>query len=435
MALATSPKYVLQGVNTAFELFNTSGGVVFGPVDAKPFFGVPNLPNKCDPAGPFLSDPRAFYDQNTGFFWEAILQLENAAGIAPNCPFQSTYWIENFNPKTMSRCVYHFDMALGTTNVADYTQFGFSGSTVGWSGNMFNNPGTAYSYAEAMFAPKAAMQACAVVKPTAFTNLSVGGTLVDTVQPVQTETTPSEDPGVLYLVNSFNMNGDPFGHDCFLTACQGHVVWAFDPASKSLSGSFVSETIPNPTYVSPPNADQPGCSQCVETIDTRITGTPVYSVGGGSALISFSLDTAVQNGGIPPSPHIVPGILWGQIQVSLVPGFVFGSLYQSGYLAYSGDRAVSFGTMMQDKEGRLVMVFDTMSPSLNPSIMVTTQAPGAPLGSLTAPVFLIKGPSPTNNTRWGDYEAASYDGFTSNHIWVASEYSATGDWTTLIARK
>ena len=190
MALATSPQFVFQGVNTSFALYNNSGHLVAGPTNAQVFFGVPNpTPAGCDTfgTGPFLSDPRAFYDPNTGFFWAAMLQAENVEGlIGAKCKFLSKYWIANFNPNTGAGCVYSFDMALGTKNFADYTQFGFNRSTIGFTGNMFNQAGTAYEYAEAQFADKQTMQNCKPVTTTAFTHFAAGSVLVDTVQPVET---------------------------------------------------------------------------------------------------------------------------------------------------------------------------------------------------------------------------------------------------------
>src|SRR5713101_2526660 len=66
MGLAASPQFVLQGVNTQWEVLDSKGNVQPGwPVSAQNFFGVPNEPNNCDSAHlnqPFLSDPRALYD-------------------------------------------------------------------------------------------------------------------------------------------------------------------------------------------------------------------------------------------------------------------------------------------------------------------------------------------------------------------------------------
>lgn len=443
MALATSPKYVLQGVNTSNAVYDTNGNLVVGPINDINWYGVPPLPNNCDPLGPFLSDPRAFYDPNTGLFWTAMLQVESAAfGVGVNCPNLSLFWVANLNMKTGVMHVYSFDMTLGgTVNAgADYTQLGFSGKTVALTGNMFDFTTGGFDFAESIFMDKATMEAGNPVTPVSFTGYSAfgpnGQIFLDTVQPVDTVTTPANDPGVQYLVNSFNIFGDPFGNDCFFSACQGFVTWAYNPANQTLGGTLVLSNSPNPNYLVPNNANQPGCIQCVETIDTRITGTPVYSVGGGQGLISFSLDTQVGNGGVA-FPSSVPGILWGQIQVANFPGnpvVPIANLYQSGYISFAGDQAASFGALMQDKNGRTVMVFDTMSSSLNPSIMVVSRNKSAPLGTIGNARFIIKGPSATFNSRWGDFEAASYDGFNTNHIWVAAQYSISGDWATFIAR-
>src|SRR5450759_1236260 len=75
MALATSPQFVLQGVNTSYAIYDTTGHTVVGPINDTTWYGVPPLPGNCDPLGPFLSDPRAFYDPNTGLFWTATLQV------------------------------------------------------------------------------------------------------------------------------------------------------------------------------------------------------------------------------------------------------------------------------------------------------------------------------------------------------------------------
>ncbi len=445
MALATSSQFVLQGVNTSFAIWDTTGHLVLGPINSQNWFGIPNpLPAGCDPAGPFTSDPRAFYDPNSGLFWTAELQVESAAfGVGVNCNLLSKYWIANLNLSTGVMHVYAFDMTLGGTlnDGADYTQFGFSASTLAFTGNMFNFTTGNYDFAEVQVANKHAMEQGLPVTPAAFFDLSACATVcvtVDTVQPVETETTSASDPHVQYFVNSFNNmggtdTGDPFGNDCLVTACNGFLVWDFDPSNSTLIGAFVGTGVPNPTYLIPANADEPGCFQCVETIDTRITGTPVYSVGGGQPYISFSIDTSVSNGG-PNGQNNVPGILWGQIQVTHVPGLVVGNLAQSGYLYFTGDRAASFGAMMQDKNGNLFMVFDTMSFNLNPSIEIASRAKSDPLGTLGNVKFLIKGPAATFDVRWGDYEAASYSGFSSNHVWVASEYSISGDWNTLISR-
>ncbi|MDQ6644588.1 MAG: hypothetical protein M3Y76_09075 [Chloroflexota bacterium] len=428
MALATSPKWVFQGVNTSFAVYNTSGAIQAGwPKNAQKFFGVPNPPNNCDPNGPFLSDPRAFYDPNDGRFWAATLQVEGAFGLN-TCPFQTLYWIavSQTNDPNGTWNVYAFDMSLGTTNAADYTQFGFDAHAIYFNANMFNQAGSAYAYDELFGANKAKMEAGQAVTAFGFDKLTANGVLVDTVQPVETEVLPNEQLGVGLFVNTFNMNGDGT-HDCLNTACSGIVVWAMENPgthSATLTGVIVKTL----RYISPPNADQPGCTQCIETIDTRITATPVFSKG----TISWSIDTGAKN-----KTQVVPTILWGQVSPQFVNGHLKGAfIYQSNYFGFEGDQDASFGAMMPDNNGDLIMVYDTMSSTLNPSTAYTGRRVTYPLGFFhDAGKFLQKGLAPTFDSRWGDYEATSYDGFSTDHIWMASQYSgANSDWATVIGK-
>ncbi len=125
MAVAASPNWVFQGVNTAFAVFDTHGNMQPGyPVFFGDFFGVPN-PGACAGDLPFMSDPRAIYDPNDGRFIAAALEVEGAFGVN-DCPFKTTYWIgvSQTNDPRGAWNVYAFDMSLGTTNAADFTQIG-----------------------------------------------------------------------------------------------------------------------------------------------------------------------------------------------------------------------------------------------------------------------------------------------------------------------
>jgi hypothetical protein len=428
MALASSPQWVLQGVNTSIAVYNTSGQLQSGwPINSQQFFNIPNPPNNCDPSGPYTSDPRAFYDINDQRFWVAMLQVEGAFGIAPNCPFQSDYWIavsQSSDPNGAWN-VYEFEMSLGSGNAADYTQFGFDAHAIYYGANMFNAAGSAYEYDEIFGVNKQMMEAGQSVTAYGFTQLSAGGVLVDTVQPVEAEVSGSGGPGDALFINSFNMNGDPNGDNCYTTACSGLVVWAMSNPGMQ-NAKLTGVEVATASYISPPNADEPGCSQCVETIDNRITGTPPFADG----QISFSLDTAVQN-----KTQVVPAIFWGQVTPQIANGKLTGAvLYQSGYFGFKGDQDASFGALMPDVNGNLIMVYDTMSSSINPGAVYAARRATFTFGEFhDAGRFLQKGLAPTSDSRWGDYEATSYDGFSSNHIWFASQYSSTNeDWATAI---
>jgi hypothetical protein len=430
-ALATSKSFVLQGVNTSFAVYNTSGTLQTGwPKNAQTFFGVPN-PGSCDPAGPFLSDPRAFYDANDGRFWVAMLQVEGAFGLN-SCSFLTRYWIavsKTSDPRGTWN-VYAFDMSLGTTNAADYTQFGFDQQAIYFSGNMFNQAGSAYEYAEIFGASKSSMENGLGVTAFGFSGLFVSSSrtvLVDTVQPVEAQLTSKNDgPRGGLFINSWNINGDPFGDNCFSTVCHGLSIWTLTNPGTSKTG-LTFAFVDSAGYVFPPAADEPGCAQCIETLDTRISGTPPYRNG----LISFALETGLNNGS-----QVVPGILWGQVAPEMNDGGTLTGavLFQQGYYFYSGDGAASFGALMPDADGNLFMVFEFMNGSINPEAAYTARRVTFPFGSFHDGGFILKaGSAPTFDSRWGDFEATSFDG--AGNVWFAGEYSASsGDWSTFMGR-
>src|SRR5947208_9562635 len=136
MGVAASPQFVLQGVNTQWEVLGSKGNVQPGwPVSAQNFFGVPNATGvdgqPCDTAHqsqPFLSDPRALYDPADGRFRAAMLQVENAFAVGDACPFQSTYYVavsQTSDPRGTWN-VYAFEMTMGQPFAADYTQLGMN---------------------------------------------------------------------------------------------------------------------------------------------------------------------------------------------------------------------------------------------------------------------------------------------------------------------
>src|SRR5438045_4662557 len=168
MGLAASPQFVLQGVNTQWEVLDSKGNVQPGwPVSAQNFFGVPNATGvdgqPCDTAHqsqPFLSDPRALYDPADGRFWAAMLQVEGGLGIAADCPLKSVYYVavsQTSDPRGTWN-VYAFEMTMGQPFAADFTQLGMNSQAVYLSANMFGVGPSGGFYAELFEANQAQME-------------------------------------------------------------------------------------------------------------------------------------------------------------------------------------------------------------------------------------------------------------------------------------
>lgn len=425
-ALAVSYSWVVQAVNTSIAVYNLSGALQSGwPKNAQSFFKIPN-PGTCDPNGPFLSDPRAFWDQNFNRFWVEILQVEGTP-VGNTCANSSTYWIavsQNGNA-TGTWNIYHFDMTLGTTNWADFSEFGFDQQAIYFSGNMFSFSASTFQYAEYFGVRKIAMMNGQAVSAFGFTNPTLNNTSLDTIQPTLGEALQVGGPLGGQFIASEDINFG--GGSCSVSACSGVVVISLSNpgfSNDATSALFVQTS----TYSLPPNADQPGCTACIDTNDTRINGTATWHNG----LVTFSLNTAVNNG-----TQIVPGIFWGQVQVNLNDdGSIEGAaVIQSGYFALTGDNAAMFGALGTDGDGDVYMVYGFSGAAIDPSLAYTTRRVTFASGSFhDSGVTLAAGAAVYGGSRWGDYSAFSPQGVPfTNDVWFSGQFSnASGDWSTEI---
>ena len=447
MALGASPGFVLQGVNMQWEVLDTSGEVQPGwPVSAQNFFAVPNTTNAngtpCDVAHrsqPFLSDPRALYDPVDRRFWAAMLQVEGGAlGIAPDCPFKTVYYISvsQTSDPTGKWNVYEFDMSMGRPFGADYTQLGINSQAVYFSANMFENaPGTGF-YAELFEANKARMEAgLGGFTADGFFNLQAHGPgitsktgpfLADTVNPAQNfDSSAGTDET---FVNTLDGPDPVNGHFCgflgggFEDSCSGLAVWKMsNPVGHDHGGPapiLTATYVATPPFLVSPAADQPSCKRCVDALDLRFTGTPVVRNG----ILYGAWETAVNNGS-----QVVPAIEWTQVTLDKLGS---EGAARTGYYNFSGDGAASFGTLMPDAQGNSVtMLFEHMSSSVFPEARYITKSVGdrnfrgagvvLKAGESSYRPQLCGGAIPV--CRWGDFEAASFDG--QGKIWMAGEYA------------
>ncbi len=416
-ALAASPSWVLQGVNTSFAVYSPAGAPQTGwPKTAQAFFNVPN-PGACDPLGPFMSNPRALYDPIDGRFWATALQTEGAFGLN-TCAEKSTLWVavsQTSDPRG-AWWVFSFGLRGQTMNAADFPQIGLDGQAFYFSANMFDIGGGTFQYAELFAASKAKMEGGSAVLAHGLRGITFNGVLVDTLQPVMVE--GASPPAPLFVASQNITEG---GGNCVAGCTSVRAFAMANPLGTPTVSAAAATVLP---YSLAPQADEPNCFACIDTLDTRISATPLYSGG----LISFGLDTAVANG-----TQVVPGVLWGQLAPSFNGQLIKRvTVKQNGVLFFIGDQAASFPALMTDAAGDLVMVFDTMGANVNPGIEFAGRSVADPLGQFSAPSFLQHGRR-TFDQLWGEYAAASFEGTSTNRIWLSSEYGASnGDWATAI---
>lgn len=449
MAIAASTQFVLQGVNTQFEVLDPSGNVQPGwPVSAQNFFGVPFQTGKgnkpCDTAHgsqPFLSDPRALYDPADGRFWAALIQLEDVPGlgIAPDCPFKSIYWVavsQTSNPSGLWN-VFAFNTSLDGVFVNDYTQIGLNSQAMFGSLNMFNidaNGNILGAYAEVFEANKAQMEnGSAHFKADAFFNLQAAGPgttaktgpfFADTVQPamnLDASGGTSES-----FVDTLDGPDPVNGHGCTSAAdsCSGLALWTMtNPTAHDSGGAaptFSAKYVATKPFVFPPAQNQPSCSHCVDGNDLRTPGTPMLRNG----VIYTAWDTALNNG-----TAVVDATEWAQVTPASASA-------TTGYYNFSGDASASYPALLPDSEGNVLMVFEHMSSTVFPETRYIIKSADddnfhgsgvllkAGEGSYRPSLCGSLQPDGSHFVcRWGDFEAASWDG--DGHIWFAGEYANT----------
>ena len=441
MALATSPDWVVQATNSAVAIYDKNGVMQLGyPIDFPTFFGVPSpTPPTCTFNGvgiPFTTDPRAFYDPNDKRFFIA---MEAVNGVADSCTPSSTAYIavsQSSNP-TAGWYIYSVNSALANPNdFDDYTQLGFDSKAVYIGGNQFPCCTAGFDGAWTIILDKhgmengAAIAAPNIIGPylsTASPTCPTGGCLLDTVNPTTSVANLSQQPGATILTSADQSNPTlPCGFGG--VTCQNIDVWGI---SSPLSSPVVSEqTVTLPTFfVLPPPGDEPGRPGSIETIDNRISGTPTYTPKAGGR-VSFALETGVAFG-----PTTSPGFIWGMLGVRTSGGkLTSATLLESGTVASPGVTN-SFPTTQQTPQGALFVVSDVMSLSMYPGWVYRLQRGGVPAGLLGPPTLVQPGLDIFGGSRWGDYEATSYDGFSANDVWLASQYGNTNyDWGTSMAK-
>jgi hypothetical protein len=455
MGLGASTDFVLQGVNTQWEVLDTSGHVQPGwPVSAQSFFGVPNVTGAngqlCDVAHksqPFLSDPRAAYDPIDHRFWAAMLQVENALGLnMVGCDFKSVYYIavSQTNDPRGDWNVYEFNMSLDGQFAADFTQIGINHDAVYFSANMFG-PSTGLNggfYAEIFEANKAKMErgqggftadGFFNMKATGpGTTAATGPFIADTVQPV-VNIDNSGGSGEVF-VDTLDGPDPVNGHFCGFfgggaaQSCSGLALWRMtNPtghdhggAAPRLTGTYV----PTKPFVASPSfsvvaADQPSCNRCVDSLDLRITATPMLRNG----VVYAAWETGLNNG-----TQTVPSIEWAQIRLS---GSEREGSNGNGYYNLSGDTAVSFPALMPGAHGNVTMLFERMSHTVFPETRYIVKSGE---GNFSGTGTLLKagedsyrpqlcGSAALPVCRWGDFSATSFDG--AGGIWFAGEYANT----------
>ena len=437
MGLAVGTTLLLQTVNSSITVMNKNGVVQAGwPKLLSAFHG--------RPAGSFLFDPRALYDWVKNRWIVVSDELVFGAG---GQGFLNIAVSATSNPNGAWH-LYRIQMG-GTGVCPDYPTVGqdrdiiyVAANKFGCNSNGFTGP---FVNAEVWLLPKTEMYAGAAFSFWFQFGFNVGGTNVDTLQPVNVQN-KTDRVRAEFMVNTFNINFG--GGQCF-NGCSGLVVWAISNPRGFVSGGpaprFTGVVVGTAGYALAPGLRTP--TTVVAALDTRITGSVNYSANRLFASTTTRVNT---------NPT-TSGVLWWEVEPFLNdndPACAGAFLnrcatintavlrqqdcYVCGGWADSG--GTSFGTLQPDQDNNVTMTFAFSSLAFEPgTVYVSRRVTFPPNLMHDSGIFLEAGAGPANTGgRWGDYYATAPDfaSATQPYMWFAGMSSRPGDgrWRTRIGR-
>jgi len=453
--------FVVEAINNAISVYDTSGNLLSGPEALSQFWGLtPEIDRTTGITGQFISDPKCVYDPGTQrWFVTELMQDTGTNGGGRN--FNLIAVSKTSDPRG-AFVVFSYDVTddglNGTPNHAgcpcfgDQPLLGFDAYGVYQSTNEFG--ATTFNGSQIYAIPKKRLIDAAqggnshlyVVAINAAQALVPYGGLTYTVQPAVSEGgdsfSNSSGNGVEFFLSALQ-----FGSPPYQLLDNRIAVWAMGnthsltTSSPHLSLSF--QVIASETYGQPnPAAQKPGpiplgtslgeSEELINSNDDRMNQV-VYANG----LLYSGVNTIIGDGSRT-------GIAWFAVKPSFNSGAVSGRVVRQGYVAVA-DESVIYPSLAFAGEGSGVLGFTLVGPDYFPSAAyvkvgeegtsaVHIAADGAgPDDGFSGYVFYSGG----NVGRWGDYSAAVSDG---TNVWFATEYiphaprTALANWGTFIGK-
>ena len=457
---------VVEGINLALRVYSTDGVPLTAAVPFNQFVGVaPEVTVNPDGSlsfGPFLSDPKCYYDPDTARWFLSILQLsvDPATGAFGTTALQYVAVTQTADP-TGTWTIYDFpttdDGTAGTPSdpgcpcFGDQPLIGADANGFYVSTNEYAITGPAFNGAQLYAMSKTGLE---TGTNTTVTHLQPGSdpavknTLGGVAFSIQPATSPaggyqSAANGTEYFQSALDFGAAP----ALGTRADRIAVWNLTGTASLNTANpapvLHEVVVASEEYTQPPNAAQaPGTLVINNRLpllaanDDRMNQV-VYAGGH----LWSGLNTAVKT---PQGPTLA-GIAWFvTTPATNATGELSASMAGQGYLGVNQED-VLYPSIGVTPAGKAVMAFTLAGPNYHPS------AAWAPLSiSGVGPVYVaaagtnadddfsaIKAFGGSGTGRWGDYSAAVSD--PSGTVWMGTEYISGvertfyANWATFIA--
>lgn len=453
---------VVEAINLAAQVFDTSGTPLTQPAALNQLFGqapeyTPTSTGAAGPPfGPFLSDPKCYYDPATsGWFLTVLSFAVNPSTGAFTGPSQQLIAVTTGDPSTSTWSIYSYDTTdpggNGCPCFGDQPLIGADANGFYITTNEYSTLGSAYNGAKMYALSKAGLEDgtnTAVTELQPGTDAAVTADLGGVAFSIQPATSPSAADfdasagGTEYFQSALDFGAAP----ALGTRADRIAVWSLTNTS-SLAGpapdvALHVAVLPSELYAQPPNAEQaPGALvinkklPLLDANDDRMNQV-VYQGGH----LWSGLNTAVKT----PQGPTAAGIAWfATSPATSAAGDLAAALTGQGYVAVN-EEDVIFPSIGVNDAGAAVMAFTLTGPDYHPSAAYAPLTLGG-----AGPIYVaaagagpedgftsLKAYGGTGSDRWGDYSAAVAD--TSGTVWMATEYISGGqrtpfaDWATYV---
>jgi hypothetical protein len=469
---------VIEPVNDLFTTYNATTGAQTGGYESLEqfFFGVHEIDRTVNPPirGPFISDPRCYYDASTGHFFMSLLMFgQDPVTGAFEEPGTIQIATSKTGTPTTSPSDWNF-FSLDVTNdgrdgeqshpncpcFGDQPLLGIDANGVYITTNEYPINGPGFNGAQIYAIQKSALIAGTTPNverfegpegPVPFASTGYGNGLPYSLQPALSPSGSdfaTGDNGTEYLLGALEFGKKPFQLDNRLA------IWALTNTASlnSTPDIHVSDTIvKSEVYGFPPSIVQPNGptpltdsfkehEDLVDGGDDRMQAA-IYAHGH----LWGASDTTVKT----PTRGVQVGTAYYMLTPSVdEDGNVSGTVDKQGYLSVKGN-SVTRPSLGVTSSGKVVIGVSLIGPDWFPSAAYTTfddspdSAPTTLHVAARATVpddgfsgFYAEGGSGVG--RWGDYGFAAASG---NSVWVANEWIPglvqgpdIGNWGTYISK-
>ncbi|MHB8468260.1 MAG: hypothetical protein ACYDCH_00675 [Gaiellaceae bacterium] len=452
---------VLESANTVLQVYDRTGAPLTGVKDLNTFFGLPaQIDRSTGTFGPFLSDPKCYYDPDTGRFFLTVLELgvDPASGaftgasavlIAVSQTSDATGGWNLFKLDTTDNGTGGTPSHPGCPCLGDQPLIGADANGFYITTNEFPLFVNGFNGAQIYATSKRALEAGGPLPPVVqFANPALAEGVSYSVQPATSPNGTYETAagGTEYFLSALDFAG---------TTDNRVALWAITNTSSlgnpSPSVSLSLKVLKSEDYAFPPDATQKDGTRPLG----NALGAPLELLASNDDRMNqvvfahgelwAGLNTAV--GEAADSPRV--GIAWFAVNPRVNrDGKLGGKVDSQGYVAVDGAN-VLFPSIGVNADGNGAIVYTLSGPDYYPSAAYTrldgsdseevNQGPVQLLAPGTQPEDGFTGyPRFGGNgtARWGDYSAAvaGADG----SIWIAGEYISGvrrtffANWSTFV---